>query len=187
MILDRTMQRVLAAVSDRHGVAVQALVGTAYLRRDRRAMWEAVWLYHEITGARAQAIAHALGRNHSTATYALRQIAAIRAARPAYAADLDRIADNLADELGAPGRAERQIREHFGHIDRGICHRATQAVGRLLLIAERDPAMAAEILRRLEEDVSREHERSPVSQRRHVGTAPPPATLAVSEPASQLA
>jgi len=187
MILDRTMQRVLAAVSVRHGVPETALVGTAYQRRDRRAMWEAVWLYHEITGARAQAIAHALGRNHSTATYALAQINATRAAKPAYAADLDRIADHIADELGAPGRAERQIRQHFGQIDRGICHRATQAVGRLLLIAQRDPAIAAEILRRLEEDVSREHERSAFPDRCHVGAASPAPALAPFQPLSQLA
>lgn len=162
MNLDKTMQMVLGIVSARHGVATTALVGRAYLRRDRRAMWEAVWLYHEVTGARPLAVAHALGRNHSTATYALRQIAVAREVSPAYAADLDRLADEIAEATGAPGRAERALRAHFEAVDRGVSNRATKAVAQLVLLAQRDPDAADEILIRFEADVAEARSVRPV-------------------------
>ncbi len=177
MNVDRTMQFVLAEVSTRHGVPVTALVGTAYRRRDRRAMWEAAWLYQTITGARAQATGEMLGRNHATVAYARRQIAVAREATPAYAADLDRLADEIAETIGAPRRSERALRAHFDKMDRRLCHRATKASARLMLLAQRDPEAAAAILARFEEDIAREHERSPDADRRHVGNAPPPEAL----------
>lgn len=105
-----SMGRVLRTAARHHDVPVAALSGPARDRTVSAARSLAMYLARRLTGLSLHAIGAACGgRDHTTVLHGTRVCAARVARDPAYAADVERIAADLATPGGATVRRRRGV------------------------------------------------------------------------------